>query len=250
MRNGRIKLFIHNMFSLCIPTMNRFDDFLKHNIPKYLENKLIDEIIIVDENGKDYEKCKSIYESNSKIKLFKNDTQLGPFLNKLKCCHLAKNDWIALIDSDNFANQTYFDNVMEYINTNTLNDETIISPGFAKPNFNYTTITPKVINKQTIKHVNNKQLLQVLMNTGNYVIHRKLMNNINIEKETENIKKSSSCDVIYFNTLLFEQFDLTFHILPHLEYEHVVHNKSIYLETHRQFKDFNVSIHERFKKFL
>ena len=32
------------MFSLCIPTIDRFESFLNKNIPKYLENELIDEI--------------------------------------------------------------------------------------------------------------------------------------------------------------------------------------------------------------
>ena len=46
------------MFSLCIPTLNRFDEYLKINLPKYLDNKLIDEIIISDENGNDINKIK------------------------------------------------------------------------------------------------------------------------------------------------------------------------------------------------
>jgi len=45
-----------NKITLGIPTLNRFDSFLKNNLEKYLQNKLIDEIVIVDENGQDYEK--------------------------------------------------------------------------------------------------------------------------------------------------------------------------------------------------
>ena len=44
------------MFTLCIPTLNRFDDFLSKYLPKYLENNLINEIIITDENGDDVNK--------------------------------------------------------------------------------------------------------------------------------------------------------------------------------------------------
>lgn len=44
------------MFSLCIPTMNRFDSYLKNNLEKYLQNNLIDEIVISDENGNDIKK--------------------------------------------------------------------------------------------------------------------------------------------------------------------------------------------------
>ena len=39
------------MFSLCIPTMDRFDKFLSRYLPKYLANEYINEIIITDENG-------------------------------------------------------------------------------------------------------------------------------------------------------------------------------------------------------
>ena len=44
------------MFSLCIPTMNRYDTFLKGFLKKYVTFDLIDEIIICDENGDDYNK--------------------------------------------------------------------------------------------------------------------------------------------------------------------------------------------------
>ena len=43
--------------SLCIPTKDRFDNFLNNNLSKYinyLNDGLIDEIIICDENGNDY----------------------------------------------------------------------------------------------------------------------------------------------------------------------------------------------------
>ena len=96
------------MFSLCIPTMERFDTFLKVNLLKYLDDKNIDEIIICDETGNDIDKINNFFPNNQKLRLFKNETRLGPFANKLKACSLAKNEWIALIDSDNFADTDYF----------------------------------------------------------------------------------------------------------------------------------------------
>lgn len=240
------------MFSLCIPTMNRYDTFLKKNIEKYLICSLIDEIIITDENGNDYEKLKRDYCENNKIKVFKNDYQMGPFLNKLKCCKLAKNEWIVLMDSDNYADHTYFENALKYIQNNNLSisKETILAPSFAKPNFNYKSLSPNILNKNNLRTINKSDLLQTCMNTGNYVINKYLIDNINIEKETENIKKSSACDVIFFNTLLLEQFNLMFHILQELEYEHVVHDGSVYINTHNIYRDFNNQVHNRFKKYL
>ncbi len=96
-----------NKITLGIPTLNRFDSFLKNNLEKYLQNKLIDEIVIVDENGQDYEKI-NYYFDHEKIKVFKNEKILGPFLNKLEVLKKSKNDWVALIDSDNFAEENYF----------------------------------------------------------------------------------------------------------------------------------------------
>lgn len=73
----------------------------------------------------------------------------------------------------------------------------------------------------------------VLMNTGNYLLSKSVFNDINID----NMKLSKSVhssDVIYFNTLCFQQFeDFQFHVLKNLEYEHVVHDDSCYLKNYK-----------------
>ena len=88
------------------------------------------------------------------------------------------------------------------------------------------------------------------MNTGNYIINNFLIKNLNLQNEIENLTKSSACDVIYFNTLLFEQLDLNMHIIKDLEYEHCVHNSSIYLQTCHLFSDFNQSVYSRYKNLI
>jgi hypothetical protein len=84
------------------------------------------------------------------------------------------------------------------------------------------------------------------MNTGNYVINKYLIDNVDLSKEIDNIKYSSACDVIYFNTLLFEQFDLKLHVVPNMIYDHVVHNGSIYTQTEAQFRNFNDCVYQRY----
>ena len=103
------------MFSLCIPTMDRFDIFLSKFLVKYLDNEYISEIIITDENGNDIEKIKRAFLNNEKLVLIKNEERLGPFLNKIKACSYAKNEWIVLMDSDNFAYKDYFQMTKKYI---------------------------------------------------------------------------------------------------------------------------------------
>jgi hypothetical protein len=238
------------MFSLCIPTMDRYNDFLKNNIPKYISNDLIGEIIITDENGNDIKLIKDNF-NNDKLKLYTNDTKLGPFLNKLKCCRLAKNEWIVLIDSDNFADYDYFLLGNNYIHNNNIKKESIISPTFAKPYFDYTWSNNKILNKNNLyrHHLTNKNLI-VLMNTGNYIINKYLIDNIYIDRDIDTIEKSSAFDVILFNTILLEQFNIDIHCIENMHYSHIVHNNSIYETTKHEYTNINKYVHDRFIDFI
>ena len=166
------------MFSLCIPTMNRFDSFLKENFKKYLKNKYINEIVICDENGEDIRKINEEFPNNDKLKLFINEKRLGPFLNKIKACQKAKNKWLVLMDSDNFADVDYFETVNNYILNKNLSNTTILSPCWAKPRFNYSHLSNEIFKKGDFEKIKNKEKnlskeyvnSQTLMNTGNYVL--------------------------------------------------------------------------------
>ncbi len=218
--------------SLCIPTMDRFDSFLEKNLKKYieyLEKNIIDEIIISDENGNDYEKIKNHYGNIKKLYVYKNDNRLGVFKNKLKVCSYANNNFIALIDSDNFCDENYFNIVKNYIIKFKIKEYTVLSPSFAKTNFNYTQFNNLILMKDDIKKYRNTYNFDVLMNTGNYVLTKDIFDNIKYDVDVNLI---SACDVIYFNILIFQQFPkLKFHILENLEYDHVVHEGSIYTNT-------------------
>jgi hypothetical protein len=244
------------MFSLCIPTMERFDTFLKVNLLKYLEDKNIDEIIICDETGNDVDKINKYFPNNPKLRLFKNETRLGPFSNKLKACSLAKNEWIALIDSDNFADTDYFSRAKDYIKSVIGEQKNIIlAPSKANPNFDYSHLNGFIykrgsfyknkMNENTLKRPKNVDS-GVLMNTGNYVINKYMIDNINLQNESDKISSSYCCDVIYFNTLLFEQLNLNLHVVANLEYNHVVHGGSIYIQTCNQFASFSDYVHKRY----
>jgi len=242
-------------FTLCIPTMERYDKFLSKSLPLYIDNPLINEIIITDENGNDINKIINSNINRDKLKLYKNKNRLGPFLNKLSACKYALNEWIVLIDSDNFADFNYFNNAYEYIKTLENTKYTIISPSFAKPEFNFKHLQNKTINKFNLREIVNfdntyrgsYSSLHILMNTGNYILNKSLINDLDISKEINNIQYSSACDVIYMNTLFFEQFNLNFHVLSNLEYYHAIHDDSIYKKTNIYFRKFNNSIYNRFR---
>jgi hypothetical protein len=236
--------------------MDRFDNFLSNYLPKYLENEYISEIVITDENGNDVDKINSNFPENKKLILIKNTNRLGPFLNKIKACSNAKKEWIVLMDSDNFADINYFIKAKEYIENNIKEEKNIIlAPSYAKPNFNYSHLSGLIykkgeFNNNLIKENNlfklGYTLSNVLMNTGNYVINKYLVDNLDLTTEQDNINKSSACDVIYFNTLLFEQLHLNMHVVKEMEYDHTIHNGSIYIQTVNQNRYFNESVYNRY----
>ena len=121
-------------FSLAIPTMDRYEKYLKHNLPKYIQNEYIREIVICDENGNDYEKIQKDFGNNNKIKLYKNDNKLGPFKNKIKTMGLCSCDHIALIDSDNYADYDYFEQAMVFGTC----QSTILLPSYSLPRVEFT----------------------------------------------------------------------------------------------------------------
>ena len=214
--------------SLCIPTMNRYDSFLKNNLTKYLQIDLIDEIVICDENGEDVKKIQRDFPNNNKLRLFVNERKLGAFFNKLRACKQAKNEWIALIDSDNFADVDYFKSAKEFITNKKPLKNSILAPSFAKPTFDYSIFSGMCFKKSNLKNVTNvKSKKDTILNTGNYVLNKYLIDNVKITDKDIPLT-NNPCDVVFMNLLMFEQLDLQMHVIPDMYYHHIVHDGSFY----------------------
>ncbi len=251
------------MFSLCIPTMNRYDEFLKYFLPQYLKNPLINEIIICDENGED---VKKIYNNpefiDPRIRLYINEKRLGPLHNKLKTIKLATNDWIALIDSDNFADEDYFKEASSFILKKKPNNSSILAPVAANPGknsveyathagFNFKAFAGFNINIDYFKTMTEDKFrrhnqLLLLFNTGNFILHKSLIQCLLLDGEDSNLK-TDFFDVFYFNTLLFEQIPgLNFYVVPKMSYQHSIHNGSTTLQSESDGKQLLEQFKPRF----
>jgi len=225
--------------SLCIPTKNRFDNFLSRYLDDYLDylkRGVIDEIVIADETGYDYDKINEKYGeyigNNTNFRVFKNDEILGVFKNKIHVSCLAVNNLVALIDSDNFADDNYFLRIKKFLSENNLSEHFIISPDFAAPNFNFSAFDGLKIVRNLIKDYFNKDGFKTLLNLGNYVFTKNIMENLQYDNSPETLFKITACDVLYFNLLFFQQYDdLIFYCLKDLSYTHVCHSDSEYLKT-------------------
>ena len=242
------------MFSLCIPTMNRYDKFLSKYIPMYLAMDHIDEIIICDENGEDVKKIKENFNS-PKLKLHVNEKRLGVFFNKRKTALLAKNEWVCIFDSDNFPEKNYFNNMKRYIENDLGNQKNVIlSPCYGKDRFLFHYLAGSVLTKDTLIDALNKQRsdpnrqphhsVDTLMNMMNGVYNKHIFEQMDVETEKELMLEADAADAILLNMLAFEQLDAEFHVVPGVEYDHIVHDGSLWLN------EYNSGRSEKYSKII
>jgi len=234
--------------------MDRFDSYLSKSLDevylKLLQDNVVQEIVICDENGNDFEKLNEKYskliDNGIKLRLYKNSKVLGAFLNKMKACKLAFYDCVALIDSDNVVDETYFQVAREYIDKTQLPTNYILSPSNGKTNSNvdFTSYSNKIIDRNNVSdcivtavdrdapgniwHIDlvwNSSFIS-LLNLGNYILSKSLVYNVTYEDEM--LPKIISCDVTYFNSLAFKQVnDFQFHVVENLELEYLIHEEGL-----------------------
>lgn len=220
--------------SLCIPTMNRFA-FLEKNIPQYLENPYIDEIVITDETGTDVALIAEKFK-NAKLKLFINSQRLGAFLNKEEAVRRATNEWVALIDSDNFAPLSYFEAWSHYISTHPISSSIVYAPSRTIPindhmGFDYRSFIGKELTKHTYRSLTSTGIiLDCIINTGNYIVNKSsYLSALDISYESI-YKRNIGLDVKLKTYFQLNRGDV-FVFPSNMEYYHIVHPDSLYTTT-------------------
>ena len=93
-------------------------EVLKLFIPRYLKIPMVREIVICDDaNSGDAAALRSWLPTTdiqpadqARVRIFDNETseRLGGFRNKVRCLGLATQDWVSLVDSDNFASPEHY----------------------------------------------------------------------------------------------------------------------------------------------
>jgi glycosyltransferase involved in cell wall biosynthesis len=216
--------------SLCIATMRRWS-FLKDYIPEYLKNPYITEIIITDETGEDAREIQAAF-TDSRIKVHVNEHRLGAYLNKYKAVSLASNEWVCLMDSDNFAPVSYFDAWAKLLNGRIPNKESeCFFPSKALPALNYTHFIGTPITKDNYKAIWRLRQADAMFNTGNYIVPRDLYCRSVSTPELANYDTSCLALDVQFRNYFLLMNGAIFHIVPDMEYSHVVHSGSFYVTT-------------------
>lgn len=217
--------------SLVITTYNRFDTFLFKNLLYYLENPYIKEIVIYDDCSDDYEKIRNYFQ-NDKIKLYRQDKNVGALKNKINACQKATKEWICLMDSDNFCDITYFEALLDYWNKNGSNTNYIYQPQKGFPAQDFTKYIRCVINKDIWNSLED----ECLVNNGNYVFHKSIVKYVELILD-EDIN-TYAIDVKYMNYYWIKS-GISIIIVPDMYYDHTIHPGSLYITTCKISDRFN-----------
>jgi len=219
--------------SVCIPTMRRFS-FLKESIPQYLGNPHVTEVVVTDETGEDYAAITEAF-SHPKLRVYQNERRLGSVENKQRAASYATSDFIAIIDSDNFADVQYFEAFKHYVSRHEVTDTMVFLPSAAKPNFYYNQFIGRVLNKHTVRQYWPE--IETCLNTMNMMISRKFLATFNIMADKPICDRTSGAwDALYFSLYALFHMNATLVVVPGMEYEHRIHDGSWFMETEGRSK--------------
>lgn len=213
--------------SLCIATMDRWS-FLKETLPKYLTNNYIDEIVISDENGNDCEQIFKAFGPHPKIRLFSNMRRLGAFSNKMTAVSHAKNKWVCVFDSDNYAPPAYFSAALKAMaSENVVYLPSRLMAYKSETEFDNRRFIGRDIDLGAAR-MNFTNDLEILCQSGNYICSKELFMKATPSYGFEN--QCSGMDALY-KSILFLSAGAVLRAVPGMEYYHAVHDGSITIQS-------------------
>jgi len=224
--------------TLAITTYNR-TDLLYKSFEQVVDDERISEIVIVDDASK-----KEIFEEinllnhNPKIKLLRNSSNRGVYRNKYESVQLSSNEWVIVFDSDNIISTKYIDTLYDI---GTWQPKTVYCPDFAKPKFDYRHFAGKLIYKSTAASFFKLPQFDCLINTMNCFVNRDEFLK-HFDPETE----PSAADSAYFNYRWLMAGN-SMYVVPGLEYEHLVHSGSHYVQNIGASNKFHAQMMNAFK---
>lgn len=219
--------------------MNVTLGFLNYNSFSYIEkqlkknyfnlsNGIINEIIIQDDcSENDFEKLKSIETEN--IKVFQNEKRIKPLLGRVNLLNNCSNDWVLLMDSDNFLDVNSFNSLFSDLN---FNDNTIYAPDFARPKFNFKTISDFNLDFNLVK--NNLQFLLCFLNVGNYLVPKKRY--LEVAKNIDYKFVEYTMEVLYYNYLWLSSGNFI-KCVKGYEYDHTMRDDCFSYSNDKNFND-------------
>lgn len=211
------------MISLCITTYNRYK-LLFESFSQVLDDDRISEIVIVDDcsDSAIYDQVLTAVSRMNlfghKIRLYRNDLNLGMSRNKASAIELASNDWCIILDSDNVIDKSYIDAIPFH-----LNNLIIYAPAYARPQFDYRQYQNHTFTKDNTPGLIANSVVEMMLNTCNYLVNRD-----EYLKVYQHNPEMKGTDTIWFNYLWLKS-GRSIHVTKGMEYDHRVHAGSGFL---------------------
>lgn len=237
--------------SLCITTFNRFALTIK-SCAQVLDDNIINDIIVLDDASTDgsYEKLVEHFSPYPHVRVIRQAVNRNMSINKRDTVSYAKNDWVILLDSDNIIDKSYTkafyqnryeaswelgnDDIPDLSDTIQHPASVIYCPTWARPSFDFRDLH-KVMMSDGIEEINMANVgailqgkygdnLNMLLNCCNYICNK----NRYLEVYEHNPEHRAS-DTVWMSYLWLKSGG-SFQIVPNMEYDHLVHKGSAFLE--------------------
>lgn len=166
--------------SLAITYFNK-SKFITESLNEYVLNEnRINEIVILDDCSTDFDYTYLLELvtklNNNKIKVYRNDKNLNIPLNKIEVLKYCKNNWIFLLDADNYITKETIDELykLEEWKENYIYAPTDVKRiGKGSNQLNFKKYNNTVFNKEEFKSIDffNKKLV-CFMNMCNYFLNK------------------------------------------------------------------------------
>lgn len=228
--------------SLAITSYNRYEMTVE-SFAQVIHDPRIDDIVILDDASTDgsYEKLRDHFAGNEKVRVIRQAQNRGMSRNKSDAVALSKNEWVALLDSDNKIDSAYIDAFFNAARPYGIFESGIIyAPEFARPAFDYRKFSGKVIHRFNTRKVIDDSMGNCLLNTCNYIISRSTYTKV-FEANAE-IKGT---DTLWFNYLWLKA-GYSLYIVPGMQYDHLVHDGS----TWKEHASYNMQMAEKINKLI
>jgi glycosyltransferase involved in cell wall biosynthesis len=211
------------ILSLAITTFNRAE-LLFRSFERVLNDPRIGEVVIVDDasESKYFDKILNYCHRKPKVRIHRNNINLGVYHNKYQSVKLSNNPFVIVFDSDNIIEKDYLD-ALEVCGE--LSNNTVYTPSFAKPEFDYKHLSGKYIDRTNVSKAFKERRFDCLINTMNCVVPRE-----NYLKVYNPDIEPAAADSAYFNYRWLEAGG-NLYIVPGMEYEHLIHSGSHYRQT-------------------
>lgn len=228
--------------TLAITTFNRFDLVVK-SFEQVLDDPRISEIVISDDASDlaIYNQLTNHFQYADKVRIHRNLTNQGVYRNKYTSVVLAHSDWVIVFDSDNIIGKDYLDALYAAGWDSGWDAKTVYCPEFAKPKFDYRHFSGKTIDRSNAASFFKEKQFDCLINTMNCFVNREEYLKY-YDPETE----PAAADSAYFNFRWLTAGNKML-VVEGLQYEHLVHAGSHYVQNIGRSNAFHSKMMNAFK---